>query len=308
MRLEATTIGPIAARLLDRPAEATVVALFERSFYLETGGQLLCVGSEELPDGPLDLRVAIGHGAGRWADLGVVEAQGWVLGPDRRLTADRLVIDGRGAVGRRARPPGMAADRTRVEAGLGRLVERARARRPDQGLARLTFEPDARPADAVERVAAPCLRLLHRGPQVAGAGFGRAMIDLLGLGPGLTPSGDDLIAAMLITWHRLGETATARRFGRRVLEAARDRTNAVSLAHLAAAAEEGQGATALHDLLDAVIEARRGGIAAAMDAVARIGHCSGWDAMAGIALALAAWLDGDRRSAARATVGGWSGP
>jgi Protein of unknown function (DUF2877) len=112
-------------------------------------------------------------------------------------------------------------------------------------------------------------------------------IPLLGLGSGLTPSGDDLVGGALFArtltaprepaWQRLGE---------RIIAIAPTRTHAISAALLT---DLIHGATygVLHDLVDAltasvpfatVIDAAR--------ALTAIGHSSGWDMLTGFLFAL----------------------
>ena len=76
----------------------------------------------------------------------------------------------------------------------------------------------------------------------------RAVESLIGLGPGLTPSGDDLLGGVLITLRALGWPQAADTLGCWLLPRARARTHAISYAHLACAAG-GEGAAALHDTL-----------------------------------------------------------
>jgi hypothetical protein len=110
---------------------------------------------------------------------------------------------------------------------------------------------------------------------------------LIGLGPGLTPSGDDLIAGVLIALRALARADTAEQLGAWALSLAATRTGTISSAHLAAAAA-GEGPEPLHRALAAICAGDEAGLERAVDAVARIGHCSGWDALAGVALAGAA--------------------
>ena len=50
--------GPVAARVLQASATATVAAVFERSFYIEADGQFACIGSNCIGDGPLNAIVS----------------------------------------------------------------------------------------------------------------------------------------------------------------------------------------------------------------------------------------------------------
>jgi len=70
------------------------------------------------------------------------------------------------------------------------------------------------------------------------------------------------------------------------LPLAETRTGTISRAHLACAAA-GEGSASLHDLLAALLTADAAAIAAAVTALAAIGHSSGWDMLAGATLACA---------------------
>jgi hypothetical protein len=82
----------------------------------------------------------------------------------------------------------------------------------------------------------------------------------------------------------------AERLSAWALPLAATRTGAISRAHLAAAAA-GEGAEPLHRVLAAICAAAEFDLERELDAADRIGHCSGWDALAGIALAGAALVD-----------------
>jgi hypothetical protein len=106
---------------------------------------------------------------------------------------------------------------------------------------------------------------------------------LLGLGPGLTPSGDDLVGGVLFARNRIGGPASAawREAALTLVERARGRTNLISLALLADLAA-GHGHEPLHDLADALGHGTVGGHAIdALHRLGAIGHSSGWDMLAG---------------------------
>lgn len=120
---------------------------------------------------------------------------------------------------------------------------------------------------------------------------------LLGRGPGLTPAGDDVLAGVLATLRVLGPSrpapvagrvaATADALAAAVVDAARSRTTALS-AQLLGHADHGAVALPVGDVLRAV--AGRGALVAAAARLARVGHTSGRDLLAGIALALTTLL------------------
>jgi Protein of unknown function (DUF2877) len=110
------------------------------------------------------------------------------------------------------------------------------------------------------------------------AGTGRPDDALIGLGPGLTPAGDDFVGGAMIALRAFGRTQLADRIAAWALPLAKERTNRISRAHLECAAA-GEGHEALHLFLCSFEEKH-------LEALGRIGHTSGLDAAAGALLAL----------------------
>ena len=121
-------------------------------------------------------------------------------------------------------------------------------------------------------------------------GLTAAAVGLLGLGPGLTPSGDDFVGGLLIALRELGLSSLADRIGERVVFESAERTNTISAAHLRWAAR-GQGSEALHDTFRALRGHSEGDLDESLTTLAGVGHCSGWDALAGIVLGSVVWMD-----------------
>ena len=101
---------------------------------------------------------------------------------------------------------------------------------------------------------------------------------LIGLGPGLTPAGDDFVGGAMIALRAFGDDAAADHIAGWALPLARTNTNRISRAHLECAAR-GEGHEALHSFL-ASSDPRH------LERLARIGHTSGMDAAAGALAAL----------------------
>ncbi len=112
------------------------------------------------------------------------------------------------------------------------------------------------------------------------------ILPLLGLGPGLTPSGDDLLGGAMIALGALGHHWARDRMARVVGRHARHMTTPISVAHLAAAAE-GAGGASIHALLNAALCGDDLAILPAVNRVAMVGHSSGWDTLAGVITVLA---------------------
>jgi hypothetical protein len=101
---------------------------------------------------------------------------------------------------------------------------------------------------------------------------------LIGLGPGLTPSGDDYLGGMLVALRALARDAQADALWRWLQPQLVAGTSAISAAHLEAAAA-GEAHEIVHEVLLDPRQAQK---------LDRIGHCSGWDALAGAAAVLRA--------------------
>lgn len=301
MRLHAHSAGARARDALLADGPLRVLAAFPRSVYLRApGGGIVCIGCAGIGEGPLN--VACAAPADRpperlWSGLGVApgltaSAHGTAIAiggariewgdaaiwrppaPDPRALAARLgqglaVIDAwaRDAVPRAGLAPLLAELAGRAPCAPDPLLDAARA-----GIAALAHVPDPAHRDAA------------------------AIRALVGLGPGLTPSGDDALAGALVTLHALGETRGATRLAGTLAAVAARRTSPISAAFLDAAAA-GEGAAALHGLLTALADGRPEAIRSAAATLTAIGHSSGWDALVGLRCAAAGFVDGVARGA-----------
>jgi hypothetical protein len=225
--------------------------VFRRSAYLECARQrLICIGDGSLGRGPLNARVE-GFSPPRIGERFAVVSEGaslWEMSQriGRPLQAAVRALHA------------AAAERVPCE-GLGGVIA---------GLSTPLIE-HARPAiDALD-----CW--------LNGAALASGAETLLGLGPGLTPSGDDYVGGVMIALRAFGEAARAEALWARVVPRLGERTNRISEAHLSAAAQ-GQGQHALHVCLDALIDGATDGWGERIAPVVSIGHCSGWDSLAGV--------------------------
>ena len=227
--------------------EGEVRAAFRRSFYVGfADGRYACVGDASLGHGPLN--ALVDH-----FQLSPVGAR-VALSVTARWTPPAL-------------PPNPVVD-------IGALEYAARGRVPHEGLGGLVIGAH----NSLSGHAQPALDALERWL------IGNALDDdaqmLIGLGPGLTPSGDDYLGGLLIALQAFDRRPQAQALWR-WLEPRLKRTNAISAAHLAAAAA-GEGHEALHACLHALCD-RNADWTRTLEQVASVGHVSGWDALAGIA-------------------------
>lgn len=230
----------IAGRFAPR-GEGEVCAVFRRSFYLRFEGNggashFACVGDASIGRGPLNAIVEPFASA--------------ALGERIALSIERTWS-----------PVRSAARRFDLQA----LRAAARGRVPAEGLGCLVLGEH----NALSAHAQPALEAIAEW--LAGNALDARAEPLIGLGPGLTPSGDDYFGGVMLALHQRGRASQAASLWRWLAPRLGSRTGAISAAHLAAAAK-GEAHEALHDILDGEID---------LDALDAVGHCSGWDGLAG---------------------------
>jgi Protein of unknown function (DUF2877) len=247
--MRAVLIGAGAREALAVGGVGRVLARFRRACYLELPGGLVAVVPRSVHPGPLHLVV----------DELLLEARG---GATVQVEGARLLVGGR-AVDLDAATPwlGRLPDPA-ATAAAGPLLARA-AGRFMGGSALLA----GRYRGQVERF----LGALRAGDLAAGA----AVVG--GLGPGLTPAGDDALAAVLLH-HRWADPAGQAPLGSVALSV---RTGVVAIALLTWAAR-GQALAPAHDLLEAAAGGDEERALVAAHELASVGESSGADFCLGL--------------------------
>ncbi|MCP4619555.1 MAG: DUF2877 domain-containing protein [Bradyrhizobium sp.] len=271
-------VGVLAQRVLRSRRRGRIAAVFERSLYAVLDDDWICIGSRELGSGPLHI---LCEG---------ITPSGFSPGQELSIRDAMLVVGGVTFAGIDTAPvwvpgppPGWTPDSLRT--GIAAADEVWRIGPAEEGLAASGCAQFCAPPSRVVAAAAPGLAALKRLIEVGldghrSASLGDAEIaQLIGLGPGLTPSGDDLLGGALVALTGLGFTA-ARDALWKACQPHLGCTNEISAAHLRSAAL-GCAASVLHEAIDATIGGRVDRVAAAIAAVSAVGHCSGRDAFAG---------------------------
>jgi hypothetical protein len=268
--IRATAVGAVARAALARAGGRATPLAADGPFYLRADDAIIWLGG---PGAILHPRAVIAAAL-----------------PAARPA--RVAVDLTGARRWEPAPPVLAADRVAAFAdGLSTLLDALAAETPARGLARLLFPLTTR-ADRLEAAllarARPALEALAAACESDAAPAAvEPATRLLGLGPGLTPAGDDVVGGALFARAVLGRSGAADRAAwaataAAVVAAARERTHPVSaalLADLAAAT----GHAPLLDLVAALAEGRPDAALPAARRFVAIGHSSGWDVVAGLA-------------------------
>ena len=225
-----------------------VCAVFRRSFYLRLDGKYACIGDAALGCGPLNALVAAFEAPpmGAAVTVSLEAAKTWA-------------------------PPALRTARPNLEALRSCLDGHV----PDEGLGGVILGAH----NALSVHAQPALEAIDRW--LAGNALGAEAAQLIGLGPGLTPSGDDYLGGVLLALRWVGRGAQADSLWRWLEPRLAAGTSAISAAHLAAAAG-GEAHEALHDVLTDLSAWEAPDLLPALARLDGVGHTSGWDALAGI--------------------------
>jgi hypothetical protein len=278
-------LGMLAEKALRNEETGRVVAVFERSFYAVLGGRWLCVGLSGLGSGPL--HVLCQSRPNCWPMVGDVVT---VCGSIIRIGNNPFASFDSATVWKPECVPNWTWTSLRI--GL-RAVDRFWNVHPAEvglaaaGCSQLPSRISPMVSAAVPAIVA--LDRIIRDTLNLGAASSNDFEDfaqLVGLGPGLTPSGDDLISGALIALATLN-LLSARDVVWRASYEHLDRTNDISRAHLRTAAL-GYGAAALHVAIHRTISGSADRIRQALANVSAIGQSSGRDSIAGALVALRA--------------------
>jgi hypothetical protein len=288
-RINVVVVGSRAADTLRAHDRGGVLAVFQRSFYVRFGDDLVCFGQLGLRAGPLN---ALCEESVAWAARGLapnvdVVPDGLSLHIDGRF---RIDFEGAQVWTRPAGPRGVDAGVLR--AGLARLAASVAARAPG-GYGPLLGVPDGTSRAGNDRLleaSAPTIAALRAWLATSLSSREEPVPDveaLIGLGGGLTPSGDDYLCGVMAALNFFGHGAIASRLADAVLPRAAHATNLVSHAYLRCAST-GEASIVLFDVLACLLQPGQPSLDACLDAVDAVGHTSGWDCLAGAVAVCAA--------------------
>lgn len=279
-RLRAASIAPRAKAWLAETKQAHILNSFERVInIINQESDVLSLSSSQTGNGPFSIVLEPGDfpaGVEATASLLVFENGLWL--EDWLIDAEDAELWGSTPTWHAVRSdPTSHSWAVNILTGL--LAEHAEA----DSLARLVLDPVANsPLPArILQAAEQNIPLLWAGIQNGDEGkLAQAAKGLGGIGPGLTPAGDDLLlGAMHGLWASL-EPAHARQFGDVLASAAIPRTHALSAAWLQAAAS-GEAAEPWHDLVNAMALQDEDRFHDSAMRILPTGHTSGSDALGG---------------------------
>jgi hypothetical protein len=296
-RVEALSMSWRVARALRQEGwSGEILGVHPRSCYLmDEDGEIYAVVHQNLGNGPLNLvipasaaqpfqQLAVGETArstgdvlmlSAGLDVGLANAQLWDPKPYVELGADPDLL----------------------RRGLVVLYEAATTDSPDKSLTHLLpyLEEEDLPARYLKVPHFPRSHALMAGVAEGLTNRNRRGLkvvtsSLAGLGPGLTPSGDDFLAGVLLALALVQQSradAELGEIGAMLLETAAPRTHEISAAYLKAA-HAGEANDRWHRLLGALAAGEPPAIADAAHVVMQTGQTSGADMLAGFVVAMRA--------------------
>ncbi len=288
-------VGAFAKECFDAPDEAKVIGVFRRSFYIEnSSGRHACIGERGIGPGPLNVLCEFSDDI----DFTQILKPGspteirdtWMqLGPRMKIDISHMMVW-------KPEPLPIGWDLAFFLENLPFLVQWIAETGPREGLAPLIAHivdgKGISNEDAFQTVSWKGISdfrhwLSHSQNQGENLEFPADAHQLVGLGPGLTPSGDDFWCGVMVALRALGQHEISDRIANTILNQAKDRTNKISCAHLECAAK-GLGAQALHETISAMGVADEARLSSALHTLDKIGHTSGWDSLAGVVCVLKA--------------------
>ena len=290
--------GSAAARLHSNSWEGKVSALFNSSFYVQSSQGFICIGNQSLTPAPLNVMTSAPDSTD-WSASGLrLNDPTWYSNGILKV-GSRFTFSVTGADLWRPDPLPAEWNIEQLQQNLTSFRRAAQQQHIPDGLApAININTVSVSENQVCKAAEQPIEELQTWLRQAFSNSGEATVfnpdiikPLIGLGPGLTPSGDDFIAGVMITLHALDCSHICEPLWYSVRRCAPPLTNPISFAHLECAAE-GQASSALHQALHALFGGHPEDIQNCLSGINDIGHTSGWDCMAGIVITLESYLQG----------------
>jgi hypothetical protein len=279
-RLHVASMGPRAKRWLEETRRAHVLYAFERVVDLvNQEGDVLSLAENSIGDGPFSLVLE----EGPFPESIKIESNLLVF--ENGLWLDDWLIDAENATLWAPRPDWEGALRNpgTLKSAVETIAELLSAEAKSESLAQLILNPTynsplpARILQIAEQNIPYLISGIEDGDTDAIRKSAKA---LAGIGPGLTPAGDDLLlGAMHGIWATRSENV-ALNLCQAIVNAAAPRTHALSGAWLMAGAA-GEAAEPWHLLISAIGIQSTPAVKAAANRILPTGHTSGADALGG---------------------------
>jgi len=260
-----TFTGSIASELIESGA-GCVIAVFDKCLYVscqQNNTSLICIGTSQLVNGPINVKTT-------FKALPTVAVNAcW------HTKNEKLYIEGVGSI------DNPDCSYTGRENAINKNIIWPDRATVNHLAEKMTFEQSG---SVFQTGLATSLQRgtdnLHRWLKSDNESIPDELLELIGCGPGLTPSGDDILIGALIALDCVGEERAFKTLSDWIQQHAPDATNQISLAHLHAACRA-MAVDPLHNFINALFVDKTS-LPGAIEQLETYGHRSGFDAAIGV--------------------------
>jgi hypothetical protein len=281
--VEAASIGYAAHETLSRDQAATVIGVTSRGIFIRAADNRVIFLSLEKQRGPLTITL----------DQPIALLKELAVGETVEISSSRLFLPSieaaisasPDAIWRYPIASTPLPSRDKSLDRLKQIVPEVLARKDDEGFGALLPPLLSWPVDQERSpLLSHILSLRHALAETDITLMVELISGLLGLGRGLTPSGDDCVIGLLLMLNRWQTGRNWGELNQQVIQAAYQRTTTIS-ANLIECAADGQADERLMKVIDGIVTGTPS-IAECVDWVYNWGCSSGIDALAGMAIAV----------------------
>jgi len=292
-------IGKIADNFLRQANQWFVHSIHSTCFYCHDANEnVICIGQQEIGKGPFILQ---GIRGSHWPGHLLPSIRSFIMFEDRLISdSGQLQFNLQGAETWATNLLDIRVAEHQLKEDLDWLVRQAREYAPPESLGRLIpiflnaggkmvpEEENALSAMLQKRILEVIAVIRQRHDIFDSFDITdntNLLLSLIGLGNGLTPSGDDFLAGIVMGLHKVGNHRMASMLAARLLAAAKGKTTQVSLSFYHALAHDSLSES-FYSFLDSIGNNLSSENERLLGDVTRFGATSGWDTVAGIAFIL----------------------
>ena len=283
------SLDNLAKMAVDSNVFGHVIAVFDSSIYLQTTNQIICLGNKNLKNSPITIITSLPENFSFKSFQLEIEEKVLFFNGNIKIKDTTFVCDEKTKIWHPAelKYP-FIFDNVRQGVSHFHKILQHRDVKP-RGFSEILFLKNLSPQklNYTKKVLAEISECKHWICQ-SRITDNRAFMprpdwaeNLLGLGFGLTPSGDDFIGGVMIGLHICKKTLMAKCIWDHVHENISGSTSPIAGAHLHAASI-GLGPTDIHELANAIVMANLDIIVNLTRSLDMIGQTSGWDIFAGV--------------------------
>lgn len=310
-KVQVVSLGSMALSSLFRTKEWQVIATFKRSFYCrDNRNNIICIGQEEIGKGPFTLLCSADSS---WP-VNILSTKSSI-----RVRKHQLLLEGEGvifdlhsaSVWRKSLFT-ISMSGERLLSDITWIARKAVCDAPPESLGLVVSNFLPLNMHKLRRQASALTQALHNRfievisrvrhlPVLLPSGqlnysLTEELSKLIGLGPGLTPSGDDFLAGIVMGLFKAGKQDEAASLAHYFHRAASGRVSEISLTFYRALTE-GLAAEPYYHLLEAIGQGDFRELELLLKRVSLLGGTSGWDTITGIVFGISiALTDTNERS------------